>query len=276
MTLSYMKIALAALSLFIAGTLSWQRFALDQKATLRGISAVDADACWVGGSESTLARTIDGGRSWQYFHLVEANDFEFRDVEALSRDTAVVMSAGEGEKSKIFRTVDGGKTWTTAYENHAPKGFFNGIAFWDSKDGILTGDPIDDKPFMLLTHDGGASWERIANLPPIKEGEYGFAASGSHITVSGDHVWIGTGGTVSRVFHSPDRGRSWEVNDTPMLQGAASQGIFSIAFDKNGFGISVGGDYNSETTPGSKNLIISHDFGKTWRWQRRRCPLGRP
>lgn len=211
-----------------------------------------------------LSKTTDGGTTWQYYDLVKASDAEFRDIEAFGPDTVIVMSAGEGDKSKIFKTTDGGATWRIVYENKFPKGFFNGIAFWNTHEGILTGDPIDGQLFIATTRDGGESWQRITNLPAVVEGEYGFAASGSHITVQGDHVWIGTGGKVARIFHSADKGATWEVTDSPVLQGAASQGIFSVAFTDSGLGLAVGGDYTDEKSAGTKNIIYSHDYGQTW------------
>ena len=246
------------------GDISWQHYNLQREASLRGIAAVDAETCWVGGSQSTLARTVDGGKSWHYFMLTDSSNFEFRDIHAFDKNSVIVMSAGEGTKSKLFKTTDGGKSWRIVYENSYPQGFFNGIAFWNDKEGILTGDPIDGKLFILTTRDGGETWQRVTALPEVVDGEYGFAASGSHITVSGTNVWIGTGGSAARVFYSPDKGKTWTVVNTPMLQGEPSQGIFSLAFSENGKGIAVGGDYTQEEGPGTGNVIYSNNNGKTW------------
>ncbi|UII34878.1 YCF48-related protein [Fulvivirga ulvae] len=261
--MSYFQLILTLI--FSAGSgVTWQLYTLEKEASLRGIAAVDENVCWVGGSNSVLAKTTDGGSSWQYYDLVKAPDAEFRDIQAFGPDTVIVMSAGEGDKSKIFKTTDGGNTWRTVLENKFPKGFFNGIAFWNSREGILTGDPIDGKLFVMTTADAGESWQRVTNLPDVVENEYGFAASGSHITVQGDHVWIGTGGTVARIFHSADKGANWEVVNTPMLQGEPSLGIFSMAVSHSGMGLAVGGDYTDEEGMGDKNLIYSQDNGSTW------------
>ena len=63
------------------------------------------------------------------------------------------------------------------------KAFFDGFDFWDEKNGILISDAIDDKLYLLATEDGGESWNRVGaeTLPPLEEGEYGFAASGTGI-----------------------------------------------------------------------------------------------
>ena len=115
----------------------------------------------------------------------------------------VVMAAGPGDRSRLYRTSDGGRSWSLVLSNTFEAGFFNGIAFWDERRGVLTGDPIDGALFVMRTDDGGATWERLppAILPPVDSAEYGFAASGTHFEVCGDrHIWIGTVGCAARVF----------------------------------------------------------------------------
>ena len=80
------------------------------------------------------------------------------------------------------------------------------------------------------------------------EGEGGFAASGTCITVQGkNNVWFGTGGpNGARVFRSSDRGRTWTVAGTPLARGKAA-GVFSLTFWSARNGIAVGGDYTKES-----------------------------
>jgi hypothetical protein len=98
------------------------------------------------------------------------------------------------------------------------------------------------------------------------EGEGAFAASNSSIAIlpgSDRNVWFATGGRAARVFHSPDRGKSWEVFETPVVHGADSQGIFSIAFRDASHGVIAGGDYKHPEQDGP-NLAFSEDGGKSW------------
>ena len=93
--------------------------------------------------------------------------------------------------------------------------------------------------------------------------EHAFAASGTHLAVNQDgHVWVTSGGKVARIFHSSDWGATWETNDTPMIAGQPSTGIFSIAFD-GANGVAVGGDYQKESE-GRDNAMRSDDGGKSW------------
>ena len=243
----------------------WQPQNAELNVSIRGISAVNNDVVWIGGQNGRFAMTRDGGNAWKSGQVPNADSLDFRDIEAFSENIAFLMSAGPGGQSRIYKTEDGGETWDIQYKNTFEHGFFDGFAFWDDQNAILIGDPIDHKLFLLKTEDGGRNWERIApeKLPELMEGEYGFAASGTGITVYGDHVWIGTGGTSARVFHSGDRGATWEVFETPIIKGKSSTGIFSIDFRDAKHGILVGGDYTQPNQPGN-NIAISNDGGKTW------------
>jgi len=246
---------------------SWQRQSLDRAASIRGLSVVDEQVAWLSGSLNTIARTTDGGQSWQLLPAPASDSLDFRDIEAFDSLRAVVMSAGPGLQSQVYRTEDGGQSWELKLLNPDTAGFFNGIAFWDAQHGLLTGDPVDGKLLIMTTGDGGRSWQRIppAAIPPVDSMEYGFAASGSHISTAADSLaWIGTGGRSARVFRSTDGGRSWSVTATPMISGDPSTGIFSIAFLNNQQGIAVGGDYTRPTLV-NDNIMSSSDGGRSWR-----------
>jgi len=234
--------------------------------SIRGISAVDGNVCWFG-TRDGVARTINAGHHWEFTSIGKDGDMlDFRDLHAVSDTECVAMSAGEGAASRIYRTVDGGRTWRLCYRNTETKGFFNGIAFRNANQGVLAGDPVGGRLFVLTTEDGGATWTRLAEgrTPEMGEGENSFAASGTHLTVDGPgRIWITSGGKMARVFHSPDWGETWAAYPTPMTKGETSAGIFSIA---GGFGklVAVGGDYRKETE-GNDNAMLSDDGGKSWR-----------
>ena len=84
-------------------------------------------------------------------------------------------------------------------------------------------------------------------------------------------MWIGTGGGArARVFRSTDRGRTWQVADTPLHAGNAASGIFSLAFSDSRHGVAVGGEY-SKPKEEFDNVAVTDDGGATWR--RARGPL---
>ena len=54
-----------------------------------------------------------------------------------------------------------------------------------------------------------------------------------------------------------------EIFNTPFIQGEASQGMYSIDFYKDKFGIAVGGDYTKQEA-NINNIATTIDGGKTW------------
>ena len=240
---------------------------------LRGVSAVSRDVVWASGTHGTYLRTVDAGVTWTAAQVPDAGTLDFRGVVAFSADEAFLMSSGPGEQSRIYHTSDAGKHWDLQFTNKNPKGFFDSIAFWDAKHGVVLGDPVADESgklaFEVLMTDDGQTWRVLpdAKMPAAMDGEGAFAASNSCIAVlpgSNSNLWFATGGKVARVFHSPDRGQSWEVFDTPVVHGPESAGIFSIAFRDSLHGVIAGGDYKRPRDDGP-NLAFTDDGGKTWK-----------
>jgi len=240
---------------------------------LRGVSAVSRDVVWASGTHGTYLRTVDAGVTWTTAQVPDAGTLDFRGVVAFSAEEAFLMSSGPGEQSRIYHTSDAGKHWDLQFTNKNPKGFFDSIAFWDAKHGVVLGDPVADESgklaFEVLMTDDGQTWRVLpdAKMPAAMDGEGAFAASNSCIAVlpgSNSNLWFATGGKVARVFHSPDRGQSWEVFDTPVVHGPESAGIFSIAFRDSLHGVIAGGDYKRPRDDGP-NLAFTDDGGKSWK-----------
>ncbi len=253
----------------------WQRQAVGTQADFRGLCVVSARCAWVSGTRGTYARTTDGGKTWAVGTVPGADKLDFRDVEAFGEATAYLLSAGPGDASRIYKTTDGGKTWALQFQSADPAAFLDALAFWDERNGIALGDPVNGRFQLIQTTDGGAAWKRLAEktLSSALPGEGAFAASGTCLVTHGQRdVWFATGGARSaRVFHSRDRGRTWEVSETPVVAGAASAGIFSITFRDPQHGMVVGGDYRKPHDAGA-HVATTSDGGKTWTVRSRGLP----
>lgn len=248
--------------------------------SLRGVSALSRDIVWASGTRGTYLRTTDG-RTWAAAQVPGGETLDFRGVVAFSAAEAFLMSAGSGDLSRIYHTADAGRTWQLQFANSNPKGFFDSMVFWDRTHGMVLGDPVPDESgtlkFELLFTDDGQTWHTMptSQLPPAVEGEGAFAASNTCIAIlrtegnghtPGHNIWFATGGKVARVFHSADRGKTWQAFETPIVHGLDSSGIFSIAFRDEQHGVIAGGDYkhpNDEVA----NLATTDDGGRTWRWE---------
>ncbi|HEY2163217.1 MAG TPA: hypothetical protein VGH04_04465 [Gemmatimonadaceae bacterium] len=247
-------------------------------AEFRGLVATSASVVWASGTRGRVARTTDGGATWSADSVPGASGLDFRAIAPRGDRLAWVVSAGPAEQgqAQIFRTTDG-TNWVRQFTTAQAGVFLDAIAFWDDRHGIAMSDPVGGQLFMLATDDGGATWTRIPAdaAPPVLTGEAAFAASGTCLVVQGSsNVWIGTGGGArARVFRSTDRGRTWQVADTPLHAGNAASGIFSLAFSDSRHGVAVGGEY-SKPKEEFDNVAVTDDGGATWRRARGPLPRG--
>lgn len=230
-------------------------------ASFRAASVVNDNIAWVSGSQGTVGRTIDGGKTWRFTQVKGFEQAEFRSLYAFDAERALI--ANVGSPAFILLTSNGGQHWDTVYTSTHKDAFFDGIDFWNSKEGIIYGDPIEGKMLLLRTVDGGLSWKEVAQAPLLEAGEASFAASGTGIRcLNKKQVMICTGGVVSRLWISNDLGEHWKSISVPIVQGQSTTGIFSFAQNKKVLTI-VGGDFQKEDLT-TNHHFYSIDGGKNW------------
>lgn len=235
-------------------------------ALLQAVSAPAPDTVWVSGHRGTWARTTNGGHTWQLGSVPGADSLQFRDVHAANADTAWLLSAGSGAMSRIYRTTDGGANWSEQFVNRDSSAFYDCFDFWDARRGIAYSDQVDGRSMILMTDNGGEDWRLLeqTQVPAALPGEGGFAASGTCVIARpGGRAWIGTGnGPSSRVLHTDDYGRSWEVTEPPIAAGEAA-GIASVAFSSNDVGAVLGGPIGDPDAV-TDNVALTMDGGESW------------
>lgn len=185
----------------------------------------------------------------------------FRSV-ALNNDDIFALSI---ENPALLYKISEGES-TLVYKEENEKVFYDALTFFDdNRHGIAVGDPTENCASIILTNDGGETWQKISceNLPEIAKEEAFFAASNTNIKTIGSSVWIASGGGKARVLKSNDYGKTWQVFNTPIIQGNGPQGIYSIDFADKNNGIIIGGDY-SKPEENTANKAITTDGGKTW------------
>lgn len=231
--------------------------------SIRALKVVDHKTVWFAGSSGVYGFTRDGGQTWYIDSITNGPDKpDFRSI-AVTRNALFLLSAGS--PALLYKSTDQGRNWRLVYQNTDPKVFYDAMAFWNDEEGIAIGDPMDTCLSIIITRNGGESWEKVSCkiLPAAVEGEAAFAASNSNIAIVGNHVWVVTGGKNARVFHSPDKGKIWDVYGTPVIQGDQMTGIFSVDFWDEDHGIIIGGDWNNKEG-NVRNKAATEDGGKTW------------
>lgn len=168
-----------------------------------------------------------------------------------------------GSPALLYKTGNNGQM-ELVYTEKGATVFYDSMMFWDDQEGLAIGDSVDGCLSIILTIDGGKTWDKIpcSKLPRGIEGEGAFAASNTNIEMHGNQAWIAT--TTGRIYHTMDRGNTWEALDTPMQNEKATQGIYSIDFYDQKVGVAIGGDY-TKPEMNTQNKMITEDGGKSWK-----------
>lgn len=188
---------------------------------------------------------------------------EFRSIATTKEGTFILSVANPALLYKISKDK---KVATLVYEENNDKVFFDSMQFSNDDFGMAMGDPVENCLNVIETNDGGKTWNKITceNLPKVEEGEAAFAASNSNLMLRENSIFMVSGGKKARCFVSEDIGKTWQVYDTPIVQGDAMTGIFTADFYDNKIGIIAGGNYEEQKS-NSKNKAITTDGGKTWK-----------
>src|SRR6478735_3403153 len=67
----------------------------EYKTSIRGLSVVNDRVIWVSGSNGTVGRSIDKGKSWQWITVPGMEKRDFRDIEAFNEHSAVIIAVAE-------------------------------------------------------------------------------------------------------------------------------------------------------------------------------------
>ncbi len=229
------------------------------KTSFRGLSVVDNNTLWVSGSNGTVARSVDGGKTFVWLTVKDFEKRDFRDIEAFDANTAVIMAIDT--PAIILKTKNGGITWKKVFEDTTPGMFLDAMDF-DGKNGVVIGDPINHNMFVAFTQNAGDRWQVSKDTITLTEGEAFFASSGTNVTLLPVRKNIFTYASVSGGTESDFLGD--KKYNLPMLHGKTSQGANSMAksvLAKNI--VIVGGDFANDTDT-TGNCVFSTDFGTTW------------
>lgn len=235
---------------------------LNDKISIRAV-LVDKDKVWYAGDKSRIGyydfKTLT---NLQKTIFSSQDKLEFRSIAQNSKSLFV---ANVGNPAYIFKVSKSSIDFEIVYTENDDKVFYDSMNFWNEKEGIIIGDPIKDCLSILVTRDAGKTWKKIVcdNLPRVADGEAAFAASNTNICIKENKTWVVSGGKRSRIFYSADKGTSWEVFDTPVIQGQAMTGIFTADFYDEKIGVVAGGNYEVPNQ-NYKNMAITHDGGKKW------------
>ena len=227
--------------------------------SIRAIEIHD-DTLSFAGSNSRFGQ-IDLKKNSSYVERIikDSLKLEFRSIAHTSQGL-FIMSVGS--PALLYR-IGASDVKTIVYEEKGEGVFYDAMRFWNDREGIAIGDVVDGCLSIIITRDGGDSWTKLPcdQLPKPTEGEGAFAASNTNIAIADDLTWVAT--TSSRIYFSADYGRYWQILETPVVKEKPTQGIYSIDFYNQQYGVAIGGDY-TDPDFNESNKAITKDGGMTW------------
>ncbi len=239
-----------------------QTILTDSTLSIRALEILDKTSLAFAANNNTYGLYSSEADKW----LISEQTYDSLNLEfrAIANNTEDFFMLNVGNPALLFKTNNSG-SMDLVYKEEHENVFYDAMAFWNTEEGIAIGDATDNCLSIVITRDGGSSWNKISCdiLPDTSNGSAAFAASNTNIAIQGSKTWIATGGTTSSVLYSPDKGETWEIFTTPIVQGKETTGMYSIDFYDENNGFAIGGDYTNPDD-NSANKIRTTDGGKTW------------
>jgi PKD repeat protein/photosystem II stability/assembly factor-like uncharacterized protein len=213
------------------------------------LSAINENVIWVQGQDGRIARTIDGGLTWDVPVLPEGID-TYGPVFAISNTTAWFLGS-QGANLGVFKTTNGGQNWTKQTSAYNETSFPDVIYFWNANEGFTLGD-MDNLGYIEIytTSNGGQNWTRVSQ-DKIAAGMQASINDEDYMSVRGDTAWVS--GTTGYVYRSTDKGHTW---NSFKIADVEVYGTIEFFDGKNGV--------FSPGKTGTKDLYLTQDGGVTW------------
>lgn len=231
--------------------------------SIRAIIAIDEHKVAYAGSNGMFGFISDKGIT-SYTQNIQYKDSIIPNFRSLAFNGTDYFALSIANPALLYKISEG--EYSIVYKEEHEKVFYDSMHFFDDNvHGIAVGDPTENCASIILTADAGKTWNKLPCefLPNFEDGEAFFAASNTNIKTIGSTVWIASGGTKARILKSDDFGQTWEIFETPIIQGTGPQGIYTMDFADANNGIIIGGDY-SKPLENKANKAITIDGGKTW------------
>jgi len=235
---------------------------LQDKISIRAL-ALDHDKVWYAADQSRFGFIDMKTNQKKEIKLPSEKKSEIRSIAQTEK---YVFILNVGNPALLYKISKEDLSYVLVYQENHEKVFYDSMQFWNEKEGIAIGDPIEGSFSVITTRDGGVSWQKMPSdrLPHLEYGEAAFAASNTNIVIKGNATWLVSGGKKARVFHSRNKGKSWSVVETPIVQGKQMTGIFTADFYNSSVGFISGGNYEV-LNQNFDNKAVTHDGGKTWK-----------
>ncbi len=234
---------------------------LNDKISIRAIEVYD-NKVWYSGTDSKFGFVdIKSPQNQKQIKLSEKR-MQFR---TLAQDKNSFYAINIESPAEFFKINKKDLTSEIIFRDTVKTAFYDALHFVNNELAYTFSDANKDNHLKLAVFRNGI-WSNFKNDIVLNEGEAAFAASNTNIASAKKYLWIATGGKASRILRMNLKDEKFEVFNTPFIQGESSQGMYSIGFYDDQFGIAVGGDYTKQAD-NINNIATTNDGGKTWQIQ---------
>lgn len=190
---------------------SWLQQTSGTNANLHDVHFSSRDTGYVGGDDSLLLRTVDGGSTWTIMPAVQHQSTYTQAVWSFTGNSAVIAP---DFFTTILHTSNGAQSWTTPAITAGNPCYVNGLFFASPAEGFLYGTGCFNGCYIAEWN--GASWSNEQLL------WYGTRPSGDYIGITGmakdpvNNVYIAVG-DYGKIFRSTNAFQTWDTiayNDT--------------------------------------------------------------
>lgn len=234
---------------------------LNEKISIRAVELYD-NKVWYSGTDSKFGYVDLKDSKNQKQIILSDKKLEFR---TLGQDKKSFFAINVGSPAYFYKIDKKDLKTEIVYTDTVKTAFYDALHFVNDQLAYIFSDVDQDNLLKLAVYQKG-KWSMFKNSLKLNPGEAAFAASNTNIASSKDFLWIATGGKASRILRMDLKNEKLDIFETPFIQGESSQGMYSIDFDSEKFGIAAGGDYTKQTA-NVNNIATSTDGGKTWQIQ---------
>lgn len=246
---------------------------LNDKISIRALE-IDDHKVWYSGTDSKFGFVDLNDYKNQKQLILSEKKLQFR---TLAQDKEFFYTINIESPAEFFKINKKDLEILNIYRDTLKTAFYDAFTFANEEVALALSDPDKNRNMKLAMIFPKTKQVYDFNETSVKntdknrfikfnDGEAAFAASNTNIATYGTQVWVATGGKTSRIIKVDFASLESNVYTTPFIQGTSSQGIYSIDFYKDQFGIAVGGDYTKQEA-NENNIATTNDGGKTWQIQ---------
>lgn len=201
----------------------------DAEQRWQAVSMHQAGVIWIGSDRGVVARSEDGGSSWDMSQPAgSTNPFPIAQIQSVDERQAFVLTTGRGNQSRLFHTRNRGFSWSQQYRGTGDE-TLRCFALIPESEAWVLGDTRNDEWHVVRTTNG-RTWLSSSSgfSKPAQAGESAYGDSGSCVRYANDTWAMGTAFAGSaRLVHKQRRALRFNVVETP-VPGGSDGGITAV------------------------------------------------